>query len=86
MLKFHAVHKLRKQTGVCELDKINQHRAWRGGEIMEFYNKEERMRKLKELSEKITKEICEEEVYDVEIDCFLELLRIELGFVYDKKI
>ena len=53
---------------------------------MKIENKEERMRKLKELSEKITKEICEEEVYDVEIDCFLELLRIELGFVYDKKI
>ena len=49
---------------------------------MKIENKEERMRKLKELSEKITKEICEEEVYDVEIDCFLELLRIELGFVY----
>ena len=52
---------------------------------MELYNKEERIRKLKNLSEKITKEICKEEVFNTEIDYFLELLRIEIGFVYSIK-
>lgn len=53
--------------------------------MIENHSPEERIKKLKDTSEKITKKICEEGIYDIEIDCFLELLKIELGFIYGKK-